>query len=105
MMAKRFLLTGDPVEADEAVRLGLAAGSFPVDDVVAESVTFAQRLADLPPLAVQYTKQAVNAWIKATALPAFEHASALEIVTFNSEDHVEAVAAMTEKRPADFKGR
>ena len=105
MMAKRFLMTGDPVDADEAVRLGLAAGSFPVGDLVSESVAFAQRLADLPPLAVQYTKQAVNAWIKAAALPAFEHASALEIVTFNSEDHVEAVAAITEKRTADFKGR
>ncbi len=105
MMAKRFLLTGDAVDADEAVRLGLAAGAYPAADLRAESVAFARRLTELPPLAVQYTKQAVNAWIKATALPAFEHASALEIATFRSDDHVEAVAAMVDKRAPDFKGR
>ena len=105
MMAKRFLLTGDSVGAEEAVRLGLAAGVYPADDLLGESIAFARRLTELPPLAVQYTKQAVNAWIKATTLPAFEHANTLEIATFRSDDHVEAVAALVEQRSPDFKGR
>lgn len=105
MLAKRFLLTGDPVDADEAQRLGLAAAVHPADRLREEAVAFAERLAAQPPLAVQYTKQAVNGWIKSVSLGAFEHANALEIATFRSADHVEAVAALREKRSPRFEGR
>ncbi|HEU5083257.1 MAG TPA: enoyl-CoA hydratase-related protein [Acidimicrobiales bacterium] len=105
MLAKRFLLTGDPVTADEAVRLGLAHRAVPADDLHAEALAFAHRLAAGAPLAVQYTKQAVNAWIKATAGPSFDLAQALEIATFRSEDHREALTAVRERRPPRFRGR
>jgi len=36
---------------------------------------------------------------------AFDTATALELVTFQSEDHQEALAALREKRPPAFKGR
>ncbi len=105
MLAKRFLLTGDPVSAAEAVRLGLAYRAVADDALHDEALAFAHRLARGAPLAVQFTKQAVNAWIKATAGGPFDLAQALEITTFRSDDHREALAALAEKRPPQFEGR
>lgn len=105
MLAKRFLLTGDPVSATEAVQLGLAYRSTADDDLHAEALAFAHRLAAGAPLAIQGTKAAVNAWIKATAGPSFEIAMANEMTTFRSEDHPEALAAIAEKRTPRFEGK
>ena len=57
------------------------------------------------PLAVQYTKQAVNKVVKNALNIAFDTSTALEIVTFQSEDHKEALAALREKRKPEFNGR
>lgn len=105
MLAKRFLLTGDPVTAAEAVQLGLAYRSVADDQLHDEALAFAHRLAAGAPLAVQLTKQAVNAWIKATAAVPFDLAQALELTTMTSSDHSEALAALAEKRPPRFEGK
>ena len=105
MLAKRFLLTGDPISAAEAVQLGLAHRSVPVDALHSEALAFAHRLAAGAPLAIQFTKQAINAWIKATAGQSFDLAQALEMSTFRSDDHREALAALAEKRTPTFEGR
>ncbi len=105
MLAKRFLFTGDPISAAEAVRLGLAARAVPDDDLHAEALAFAHRLAAGAPLAIQGTKAAINAWIKATAGPAFDLAMANEMTTFRSSDHLEALAAIADKRPPGFEGK
>lgn len=105
MLAKRFLLTGDPVSSAEAVQLGLAYRAVADDELHAEALAFAHRLAAGAPLAVQFTKQAVNAWIKATAAIPFDLAQALEMQTFVSADHPEALAAMRDKREPRFEGK
>jgi enoyl-CoA hydratase len=105
MLAKRFLLTGDPVDAATAERLGLAAVVVPDAELDAAATAFARRLADGAPLAIRYTKQAVNAVIKQAMATSFEVANALEIATFASADHAEAVAAWKDKRPPNFEGR
>jgi enoyl-CoA hydratase len=105
MLAKRYLLTGDAVTADDALRMGLVTEV--VDDGAADaaSLAFACRLAAGAPLAIQYTKQAVNEWVKQVMTASFDLATALEIVTFQSADHGEALAALREKRPPEFRGR
>lgn len=105
MLAKRYLLTGDPVSADDALRMGLVTAVAPDADVDAQAMAFARRLAAGAPLAVQYTKQAVNKLVKTALNEAFDIATALEIVTFQSEDHAEALAAIREKRAPNFTGR
>jgi enoyl-CoA hydratase len=103
--AKQFLLTGDPVSAEEALRMGLVNRVVPGDALEAEALAFAARLAAGAPLAVRYTKQAVNKLVKDALNTAFDTSTALEIVTFQSEDHREALAALREKREPVFKGR
>lgn len=105
MQAKRYLLTGDPVTAAEALRLGLVTEVVPDEEVDARALAFARRLAAGAPLAVQYTKQAVNQLVKTALNASFDLATALEIVTFRSEDHQEALAALREKRAPRYEGR
>ncbi|HWL41706.1 MAG TPA: enoyl-CoA hydratase-related protein [Ilumatobacter sp.] len=103
--AKQYLLTGDPLSADEAERIGLVNTVVDDAELHTAALAFAHRLAAGAPLAVQYTKAAVNASIKAAAAVAFDQAAALEIATFASADHTEALAAIAERRPPRFHGR
>jgi enoyl-CoA hydratase len=105
MLAKRYLLTGDAVSASDALRMGLVTEVAPDDEVDARAMAFAARLAAGAPLAVQYTKAAVNKLVKTALNDAFDFATALEIVTFQSADHREALAAIREKREPRFEGR
>ena len=103
--AKEYLLTGDPVPAAEAERIGLVNRVVPAADLADEALAFATRLAEGAPLALQYTKQAVNKLVKDALNVAFDTSTALEIVTFGSEDHQEALSALREKRKPKFQGR
>jgi enoyl-CoA hydratase len=105
MRAKRYLLTGDAVSATEAERLGLITEVVPDGEAGGAALAFARRLAAGAPLAVQYTKQAVNQALKQALATSFDLATALEIVTFKSEDHTEALNAMRDKRQPRFEGR
>lgn len=103
--AKQYLMTGDPVPAVEAERIGLVNEVVPDDALQEKAMAFAQRLAAGAPLAIQYTKQAVNKQIKDALNTAFDTSTALEIITFQSDDHAEALSAISERRAPEFKGR
>ena len=98
-------MTGDPLTAAEAERLGLVNHVVPPEELSERSLTFAHRLAAGSPLAIQYTKQSVNKVVKDALNIAFDTSTALEIVTFQSEDHKEALSAIREKRKPVFRGR
>ncbi len=105
LAAKRHLMLGEPLGADEALRLGVASEVCPADDVLDVARRWAQRLAAQPPLAIQGTKIAVNAQIKQALLTSFDLSTALEMSCFHSADHAEAVSAFVEKRTPKFQGR
>ncbi|HXC51288.1 MAG TPA: enoyl-CoA hydratase-related protein [Candidatus Limnocylindrales bacterium] len=104
-LAKQYLLTGDPVSAEDAQRMGLVNRVLPAAELLDGAMAFARRLAAGAPLAVRYTKIAVNKLIKDALNISFDTSTALEIVTFQSEDHAEALAALREKRKPVFHGR
>lgn len=105
VLAKRHLLTGDPVDADDAHRLGLVSHVVDDQDLHHEALAFAQRLAAGAPQAVRATKRAINATLKDQARLAFEPALEAEVATFATDDHREALAALAERRPPRFTGR
>ena len=105
MLAKRYLLTGDPVGADEALRLGLVSHVSPRDAVLADALAFAGRLADGAPLALRATKAAVNKLVKDALNVSFDTATNAELITLLSADHIEALAARTDRRTPIFRGR
>lgn len=105
LAAKRHLMLGDPLRAQDALRLGIAAEVCPAPDVRARAMAWAHRLADGAPLAVQGTKQAVNAQVKQALLTSFDVSTALEMPCFLSADHAEAVDAFVAGRTPTFGGR
>lgn len=103
--AKHFLMTGDRISAPEAERIGLVNFVSPPERLADDALSYARRLAAGAPLAVRYTKMAVNKLIKDALNTAFDTSTALEIVTFRSEDHQEALDALRERRTPRFRGR
>lgn len=103
--AKQYLMTGDAVPAAEAERIGLVNFVTAHDRLAQDALAFAERLAAGAPLAVRYTKLAVNKLLKDAVNTAFDTSTALEIVTFKTEDHLEALEALKNKREPQFKGR
>lgn len=103
--AKEYLLTGDPVPAKEAERIGLINHVVADEELDETAMRFAAKLAAGAPLALRYTKLAVNKLVKDALNTAFDVSTALEIVTFQSDDHREALAALSEKRRPRFEGR
>jgi enoyl-CoA hydratase len=103
--AKEYLLTGDPVSAADAERLGLVNHVVADSELEVRAMAFANRLAAGAPLALRFTKLSVNKLIKDALNTAFDYSTALELVTFQSDDHKEALAAIAEKRQPIFRGR
>jgi enoyl-CoA hydratase len=100
---KRLVLTGEPVDAAEALRLGL------VDEVVATGAgldrarALAATIARRAPVAVQLAKLMVN------AAESEESSAAIEVLAgalaATTQDAREGVQAFRDKRPADFRNR
>lgn len=103
--AKEYLMTGDSIEAKEAERIGLINRVVPPEKLDETVWELALRLANGPIHAIRWTKVSVNKRLKATANLILDTSLALEGLTFQTEDHREAVQAFVEKRKPQFRGR
>ncbi|WP_114951640.1 enoyl-CoA hydratase/isomerase family protein [Sphingosinicella terrae] len=104
--AKRHLLTGDPIGAEEAHRLGGVTDLVDSpDDVLPLAEKLAAKIAELPPIAVQFTKRSLNHAMHRQAVEVFEFSLALEQYGMVSEDLKEAIAAFKEKRKPVYRNR
>ena len=103
--AKEFLMRGNLVTGADAARMGLVNYALPRDEVFAKARGIAQELANGPTWAIRWTKLAVNKVIKDKLNLVMDASFALEMATFQTEDHKEAVRAFGEKRKPRFTGR
>ena len=103
--ALEILLTGEMVDAQEALRIGLVNRVVPKDKLMAEAEGLLRKMLANAPLALRHTLEAVNSGLQ---LP-FEQAQELEASLFgllcSTEDMREGTQAFLEKRPARFQGR
>lgn len=106
LRAKRHLLTGDALTAEDAYTFGLVTDLVDnPEDVLPQARALADKIAALPPLAVQGTKAALNRMAGQRAGEVLELSLQLEAMTMASDDMVEATTAFTEKRPGIYIGR
>jgi enoyl-CoA hydratase len=103
--ALRLVLTGDIIDAYEALRMGLVHEVVPGDALEARALSMATLIASKGPLAVRAAKEATRA---ALDLP-LEEGRQLEMALFDrcfaSDDRVEGVTAFLERRAPRFAGR
>ncbi len=104
-LAMKMILTGEPIDAETALRAGLVAEIVPPEDVLDRALDLAAKIAENPPIAARLAKQAVLAAYD-TALTAGLKAEREAIaLAFQTEDREEGMTAFVEKRPPRFKGR
>jgi enoyl-CoA hydratase len=106
ILAKRHLLWGAPLLAEDAHRIGLVTDLVDArEDVDARAMALAAEVADLAPVAVQLTKRALNQVVAARTSEAFDLGFYLEAMSLHTDDMVEAVTAFLEKRRPTWTGR
>ena len=103
--ALEMILTGEPVCADEALRVGLVNKVVPSEELLSAAQILAGKIMSSAPLAVRYIMEAVN---KGIDMP-WKQRALLEASLFGqccaSEDMKEGTRAFLEKRPARFQGK
>lgn len=99
--AKYYLMSGKPITADEAERIGLITFAVDDDQLQDRALEIALDLAQCAPSAIRWTKHSLNNWMR-MAWPIFETSLALEMLGFAGPEVKEGVAAYLEKRQPAF---
>ena len=99
LKAKQYLLTGDRIPAADAVAAGLANFVVPPGDVVSSAIAFAQRLAALPPQAVQDTKMVLNQQLRSAAVTALDYGLAAESQSHDTAEYAQVPQRFEQRRP------
>jgi enoyl-CoA hydratase/carnithine racemase len=100
-----LMIRGEQVGPREALEIGLVNRLFPANQLVDETLAYAQKLAEGPTFAIGNIKTAagLGAEMPLEAGLALEREAVYRL--FASEDAAEGIAAFTQKRKAAWKGR
>jgi enoyl-CoA hydratase len=102
--AKYHLLLNEPVTGEKAEQMGLVALAVEESELEAKTLEIAERLVKGSPSALQWTKHALNNWLR-LAGPTFEASLALEMLGFAGEDVKEGLQSLRERRDPNFQRR
>jgi 2-(1,2-epoxy-1,2-dihydrophenyl)acetyl-CoA isomerase len=102
--ALEILYTGDLIDAQEALRIGLVNRVVPDSALAEEGLSMAKSIASGPPLALRNAKEAVRQGAESPLDAALELEAELQAICLLSEDHREGVQAFLEKRKPKFQG-
>ena len=103
--AKEYLLTGKPITAPEAEKIGLINYAVPLDELDARVNAFVQELLNGATAAIRSTKAAINVTLKQLATASMETSTALERLSNRSPEHRLAIQAMLNKEAPVFRSK
>ena len=103
--ARQLLYTGDTIDAQEAVRIGLVNEVVLHEDLMNHVMAIARRIISKGQMAVRFTKAALNDGMQADIDRAMIIESDIFGLCFSTEDQKEGMKAFLEKRRPQFKER
>jgi enoyl-CoA hydratase/carnithine racemase len=103
--ACELLFTGDIIDAATALEWGLVSQVVEPDELMDAALALAARIAAQPPHALRLAKSLLKQGQTASYDTVMEMSAAAQAISHMTEDHIEGVDALLEKRPAIFKGR
>jgi enoyl-CoA hydratase len=102
---KELVFTGEMIDAEEALRIGLVEKVVPHDKVMEEARNLALIISKRGPRAVRMAKTAINAGSEMDLQKALLLEKTLVSLCFDSEDRLEGMTAFLQKREPSFSGR
>jgi enoyl-CoA hydratase len=100
--AMRLLLTGDPVDAETALRLGLVEEVVDDAQVPARVMEMSRKIASFSPIATQTIKAAVRAALSTPLEAGLRYENDLHVICMSDKGRLEGIKAFQEKRDAKF---
>ncbi len=99
-----MILTAEPIDAEEAHRIGLVNEVLPADQLIARAEQILMLIIANAPIAVRLSIEAVNRGSNMSQGEGLALESALFAICASSDDKREGTTAFIEKRPAQFTG-
>jgi len=103
--ALEWLVTGDPIQAAEAEKIGLVNHVYPAGSLMDETLKIARRIADSPPMSVRLTRRSIYHGLGYGLAEHLPYEVANVMICIGSEDTKELRRANAEKRKPVFFGR
>ncbi len=100
---RKMLLTGEPISADEAYRLGALEAVVPRSELAGRARGIAESIASKSPRAVRLAKESLNGIEPFDVKKSYRFEQGFTLELYTSRDSQEARQAFVEKRPAEFK--
>lgn len=104
-VAMEMILTGDAIDATQALQVGLVSRIVPEPDLLPTARQLAQRIAGQAPLAVKAVKEVALAALDETLEHSLRFGGALRWIIGQTEDAREGPRAFAERREARYQGR
>lgn len=101
--AKELMLSAREVQADEALRLGIAMEVLPADQLLQRATQLARSFAGASPLAVGLVKAEVGMALATDLRTALDNEADHQALCFETEPHRQAVRRFLDKQPAAFQ--
>jgi len=103
--ACELTFTGDVIDAEEALRIGLVNYVTPHEGLMDKAMELAGKIASKPQEALRMSKRLIYMGQYSTLPQLLEQSAAYQALCHHSEDHMEALDAFFEKRTPEYKGR